>query len=148
MSVMANRVQSFSQQVASVIVGWFMRKGKELADEMFSGEMVGYIDVLRSRIIDRVLHDVDGRGIICHTRYGNSITELCECVEVPECLTRCCGKCHIICICGRRGNGLLFLPDPGYFMTISHTRKTRCGTTCITTRRIIRVREGNNRQRN
>ena len=84
---MGNRVQSFSHEVGSVIVRWYIRKGKGLADEMFSCEVVGYVNVLRSRIVDRVLSNVNARGIICHNRYGDGITELCECVEVPDCLT-------------------------------------------------------------
>ena len=88
---MGNRVQSFSHEVGSVIIRWYIRKGKGLADEMFSCEVVGYVDLLHSRNVDRVLRNVDARCNICHTRYGNGITELCECVEVPDCLTRCGG---------------------------------------------------------
>ena len=88
---MGNRVQSFSHEVGSVIVRWYIRKGKGLADEMFSYEIVGDVDVLSSRSVDWILSNVDACGIICHNRYGNGITELCECVEVPDCLTRCGG---------------------------------------------------------
>ena len=64
MSVMGNRVQSFGHEVGSVIVRWYMRKGKRFADEMFSCKVVGYMDVLGSRI-DHVVHcTVDGRRII------------------------------------------------------------------------------------
>ena len=84
---MGNRVQSFSHEVGSVIVRWYIRKGKGLANEMFSCEVIGHVDVLRSRIVDRVLCDVDAGGIICHNRYGDGITELCEGVKVPDCLT-------------------------------------------------------------
>ena len=116
--MMGNRVQSFSHEVGSVIIRWYIRKGKGLADEMFSCEVVGYVDVLRSSIVDRILRDVDTRGIICHNRYGDSVTELRECVEVPDCLTGCSGKGHIFCFCGGRGNGLLFLREPGYSTTM------------------------------
>ena len=88
---MRNRLQSFSHEVGIVILRWYIGKGKGLADEMFSCEVVCYVDVLRSRIVDRVLCDVDAGGIICHNRYGDSVTELCECVKVPDCLTRCGG---------------------------------------------------------
>ena len=88
---MGNRVQSFSHEVGSVIVRWDIRMGKGLADEMFSCEVVCYVNVLRSRIVGRVLRNIDAGGIICHNRYGDGITELRECVEVPDCLTRCCG---------------------------------------------------------
>ena len=88
MSMMGNRVQSFSHEVGSVIVRRYIGKVKGLVDEMFPCEMVGNVDVLRSRIVDRVLCDVDAGGIICHNRYGDSVTELCECVEIPDCLTR------------------------------------------------------------
>ena len=84
MSMMGNRIQSFSHEVGSVIVGWYIRKGKRLADEMFSCEVVGYVDVLCTRIVDGVLSNVDARAIICHNRYGDGITKLCECVEVPD----------------------------------------------------------------
>ena len=87
MSVMGNTVQFFSHEVGSVILRWYIRKGKGLANEMFSCEVIGHVDVFRSRIVDRVLCNVDARGIICHNRYGDSITELCKCVEVPDCLT-------------------------------------------------------------
>ena len=85
---MGNRVQSVSHELGSVIVRWYIRKGKGLADEMFSCAVVGYVDVLCTRIVDRVLSNVDARGIICHNRYGDGITKLCEWVEVPDCLTR------------------------------------------------------------
>ena len=51
--------------------------------------MVGYVDVLRSSIVDRIRSNVDAKGIICYTGYGDGITELCKCIEVPDCLTRC-----------------------------------------------------------
>ena len=62
--MMRYRVQSFSHEVGSVIVRWYIRKGKRLADEMFSCEVIGYVNMLRSRIVDRVLSNVDARGII------------------------------------------------------------------------------------
>ena len=65
---MGNRVQSCSHEVGSVIVRWYIRKGKGLADEMFSCEMVSNVDVLSSRIVDVVPRNVDARGIICHNR--------------------------------------------------------------------------------
>ena len=88
---MGNRVQSFSHEVGSVIVRCYIRKGKGLAEEMFSYDMVRDVDVLSSRIIDRILRNIDATGIICHNRYGDGITELCECDKVPDCLTRCGG---------------------------------------------------------
>ena len=142
--MMGTRIQSFSHEVGSVIVGWYIGKGKALVDKMFSCEVLGYVDVLRSRIVDRVLCNVDARGIICHNRYVDNVTELCECVDVLDCWMGCCCKCHIFCFCCRRGNGLLFPSEPGYSTTISHESITRYGTTGITTRSIIRVREGNN----
>ena len=57
--MMGNRVQSFGHEVGSVIVRGYIRKGKGLANEMFSCDVVGYVDVLRSRIVDRVLRNVD-----------------------------------------------------------------------------------------
>ena len=146
--MMGNRVQSFSPEVGSVIIRWYISKCKELVHEMFSCEVVDYVDVLHSRIVDRVPCNVDTRGMICHNRYGDGITELCECIMVPDCLTRCCGKCHIFWFCCRRTNGLLFLREPGYNRCISHESMTRYGTTGIMTRSIITVREGNNGQRN
>ena len=68
-----------------------MSKGKVLADEMFSSEMVSNVDVLSSRIVARILRNVDTRGIICDNCYMYSVTELCECVALPDCLTRCGG---------------------------------------------------------
>ena len=94
MSVMANRVQSFSHEVGSVIVRWYIGKRRGLADVVFSCEMVCNVDVLSSRIVDGILCNVDARGIIRQTRYGDGIIELCECVEVPDCLTRCGGYGH------------------------------------------------------
>ena len=88
---MSNRVQSFSHEGGSIIVGLYIRKGKGLADEMFSDEMVSNVDLLSSRIVDGFLCKVDAGGIICHNRYGDCITELCECIEVPDCLARCGG---------------------------------------------------------
>ena len=76
MYMMGNRVQSFSHEVGSVIVRWYIGKDKGLADKMFSCEVIGYVDVLRSGIVDRVLCNVDARGIICHNSYGDSVTEL------------------------------------------------------------------------
>ena len=87
MSMMGNRVQSFSHRVSSVIVRWYIGKGKGLADEMFSCELGGYVDGFGSRIVESVLSNVDARGIICHNRYGDSVTKLSECVEVSDCLT-------------------------------------------------------------
>ena len=92
---MGNRVQSFSHEIGSVIIRCYIRNGKGLADEMFSCEVVGYVDVLCSRIVARVLRIVDAAGIICHNRYGDGIIELRECIEVPDCLTGCAGKGHI-----------------------------------------------------
>ena len=146
--MMGNRVQSFSHEVGSVIVRWYIGKGKGLADQVFSCEVVCYVDVLHLRIVDRVHSNVDARGIGCHIRYGNSVTELCECVEVSDWLTICSGKCDIFCFCGRRGNGSLFLREPGYSTSILQKSVSRYGTTGITIRRIIRVGEGNNGQRN
>ena len=146
--MMGNRVQSFSYKVGSVIVRWYIRKGKGLADEILSCEIVSNVHVLSSRIVDGILCNVDARGIICHNRYGDSITGLWECVEIPDCLSRCSGKSHIFCFCSRRGNGLLFLVESGYSTTIEHESITRYGTMGITTGSIIRVREGNNSQRN
>ena len=53
--------------------------------------MVGYVDVFGSSIVDRVLSNVDTRGIIGHNRYADGITELRECVKVQDCLTTCGG---------------------------------------------------------
>ena len=144
MSIICNRVQSLSHEVGSVIIRCYTRRGEGLADEMLSCEVVGYVNILCLRIVDRVLRDVDARGMIRHNRYVDGITELCECVEVPDCLTRCCGKCHIFCFCGRRGNGLLFLREPGYSTTMQHKSITRYGTTDITSRSIIRGGACNN----
>ena len=74
---MGNRVQSFRHEVCSIIVRCYIGEGKGLADEMFSYKVVGYVDVLGSRIVDRVLCNVDARGIGCHNPYGDAITELC-----------------------------------------------------------------------
>ena len=115
---------------------------------MFPYEVVGYVDVLRSKIVDRVLIDVDARGIMHHNHYGNSITELYVWIAMPDYLTRCCGKCHIFCFSCGRGNGLLFPRERGYSTTILHKSITRYGTTGITTRSLIRVTEGDNGQRN
>ena len=104
--MMGNRVQSFSHEVASVIVRWYMRQRKGLVAKIFSCGMVSNVDLLGSRIVDRVLSNVDARGIICHNRYVDGITVLWVCVEVPDCLTGCSGKYHICCFCGRAGNGL------------------------------------------
>ena len=65
--------------------------------------------MLGSGIIDCVLSNIDAIGIMCLNRDRDSVTELYECVEVPDCLTGCSGKYHICCFCGRAGNGLLFL---------------------------------------
>ena len=102
--MMGNRVQSFSYEVGSVIVRWYIGKSKRVADKVFSCEMVGNVDVLSLWIVDWILSNVDARGIICHNRYGDIVTELCECVKVPDWLTRCSGKGHIFCFCSRRGN--------------------------------------------
>ena len=91
MSMIGNSVQSFSHEVRSIIVRLYIRKGKGLAHEMFSCVMVSNVDLLSSRIVDGILCNVDARGIICHNRYGDGITKLCEWVEVPDCLTRCGG---------------------------------------------------------
>ena len=110
--------------------------------------MVVYIDVLRSMIVDCVLRNVDARGMICNNRYVYSITKLWECVEVLDCSTRCYGKCHIFCFHGRKGNGLLFLRQPGYCTAIYRERIIRYGRAGITTKTIVRVREAYNRQKN
>ena len=44
---------------------------------MFPYEVVDYVDVLLSRIDYRVLRNVVVRGIMCHDRYGDSVTQLC-----------------------------------------------------------------------
>ena len=49
---MGNRVQSFSHQVRRVVIRWFIREGKVLADEIFSCAVVGNVDVLGLRIVD------------------------------------------------------------------------------------------------
>ena len=59
MSMMGNRVQSFSHEVGSVIIRWYIRKGKGVANEMVSCEMVGNVNVLSSRIVHWVLSNVD-----------------------------------------------------------------------------------------
>ena len=59
MSMMGNRVQSFSHEVGSVIVRWYIGKGKELVKVMFSCKMVSNGDVLSSRIADGILSNVD-----------------------------------------------------------------------------------------
>ena len=74
MSMMHNRVQSLSHEVGSVIVGWYIRKSEGLADEMYSCEMVGYVDMVSSTIVDRVLRNVDAQGIICHNRQRDAMT--------------------------------------------------------------------------
>ena len=144
---MGNRVQSFSHEVGRVIIRWYMRKGKGLGDAMSSCEMVSNVHMLSLRIVDRILSNVVARGIICHTRYAKSVMELCECVEVPDCLRGCSGKGHIFCFCGRRGNGLLFLREPGYSTTIEHKSITRYGTTGITTRSISESEKGMTQKR-
>ena len=53
--------------------------------------MASNVDVLSLRIVDSILRNVDARGIIWHNHYGDGIRELCEGVEVPDCLTRCGG---------------------------------------------------------
>ena len=118
MSMIGNRVPSLSHGVGSVMIRRYIRNGKALADEMFSCEMITNVDVLGSWIVDGILSNVDTRGIICHNDYDDSVTKLCECIEGPDCLTGCSGKGHIFCFCGRRGNGLRFLREPGYRTTI------------------------------
>ena len=44
--MIGNRVQSLSYKVGSVIVRWYIGKGKGLVDEMFSCKVVGNVDVL------------------------------------------------------------------------------------------------------
>ena len=148
MSMIGNRVQSLSHEVGRIIVRWEIGKDKGLADAMFSWEGAGYVDVLSLRFVARVLSNMNARRIICHNRHGDSVTELCECVEVPDCLMRCSGKCHIFCFGGSRGNRLLFLRESGYRTTILHKSVTRYGTTGITTRSITRAAERKNGQRN
>ena len=58
MSMMGNRVQCCSYEVGSVIVTSYIGKRKGLADEMFPYEIVRNLDVLSSRIVDRVLSNV------------------------------------------------------------------------------------------
>ena len=53
MFMMGNKVQSFSHEVGSGIVRWYIRKGKGLAYDMFSCEMASNVDVLGSRIVVR-----------------------------------------------------------------------------------------------
>ena len=67
------------------------RKGKALADEIFSCEMGSNVDMLSSRIVACVLSNIDASGIIWHNHYDACVTDLCVCVEVPDCLTRCSG---------------------------------------------------------
>ena len=64
MSMIGNRVQSFSHEVRSMIVRWHIRNGKGLGDEMFSCDMVSNVDLLSSRIVDGFLCTVDAGGII------------------------------------------------------------------------------------
>ena len=85
---MGNRVESFIHKVGSVMVGWYIRKSKGRADEMFSWEMASKVNLLSLRIVEGILRNVDISGIICHNPYQEFITELCECVEVTDCLTR------------------------------------------------------------
>ena len=118
--MMANRVQYYSYEVGSVILRWYIGKGKGLADEMFSYKVVGNISVLGSMIVVWVLSNIDGGHIICHNCYVNTVSELSECIEVRDSLMRCSGNCHIFYLCGARGNRLLFLREPGYTKTISH----------------------------
>ena len=115
---MGNIVQSFCYKVRSLLIRWFIGKGKGVADEMISCDMVSNVDVLSTRIVDGVLTNAHARGIFCHDPYGDGITELCECFEAPACLTRCGGEGHIFCFCSRRGNGLLLLREPRYSTTI------------------------------
>ena len=82
--MMGNRVQSFSHEVSSVIVRWYIGKRIRLANKMFCCEMAANDDVLSTRIVDWVVCNVDASGIIYHNRYEDCITELCESVEVPD----------------------------------------------------------------
>ena len=84
MPIMGNRVQSFSYEVGSVVIRWYIGEGKGLADVMFRYEMVSNVNVLSLRIVDRILRNVDTRGIIYHNWYGDGINELYECVQVPD----------------------------------------------------------------
>ena len=148
MSVMANRVQSFSHKVSSIIVTCYIGNGKVLADERSACEVVGYVYVVALSIVDSVPCDVDTRGIICQNRYEDSITELYGWVEIPDCEMGYSGKGHIFCFCCRRGNGLLFLREPEYSTTMSHNSITRYRTIGITICSTFRVRECHHSQRN
>ena len=72
---MGSRVQSFRHEVCSVIVRWYTEQCNGLANKMFSGTMGSNVDVLSSRLVDRVFSNIDARAVICHNRYGDSVTE-------------------------------------------------------------------------
>ena len=91
MSMIGNRVLCVNDKVGSIIIRSYIGKSTGVADEMLSCERVSNVEVLSLAIVDRILCNVDATGIICHTRYEHVITELCECVKLPDCLTRCGG---------------------------------------------------------